>query len=42
MLPILGFALRGLGTCRASPDDLADKRERERERERVKAGGKVA
>lgn len=28
MLPILVFALRGLGTCRASPDDLADKQER--------------
>lgn len=33
MLPILVFALGGLGTCRASPDDLADKQEREGEGE---------
>lgn len=33
MLLILVFALRGLGTCQASPDDLADEQERERERE---------
>lgn len=42
MLLILVFTLRGLGTCRASPNNLADEQEREGEREKERWGGRFS